>query len=151
MKREETAWHRISSSCWWSPLFTERWGCCLSIWHSVWHSRESPQVVTKLANHKSSHCPASPAFTCFYHTENSWLYSPHASTQSSARTQTHTCHRIGSSISLHLECGNEEEGAAEMIGLKIILSSGRVPGISVHRFMAKSSKNSIKTLRTSQQ
>lgn len=35
-----------------------------------------------------------------------------------------------------------------MIGLKILLSSGRVLGISVHRFMAKSSKNRVKTLRT---
>lgn len=154
MKREETVWHRISGSCRWSPLFTERWDCCLSIWRNVWHSRESPQVVGKFG--QSQIVPLSlrhPPFTCFFFfnlffiTRRIHDLTPWTPAHSGV-THAHTCQCIDLSISLHLVCGNEEVGATEMISLKIPMSSGRVPGFSVTRFMVKSSKNSAKTLRT---
>lgn len=54
------------------------------------------------------------------------------------------------SISLHVECGNEEgeEGRfTEVMSIKILMRSGRVRRISVSRFTAKSSKNSLQTLQ----
>lgn len=134
---------RIPSSCRWSPLFKERWGCCLSIWCSVWHGRESPQVAAKLANHKSPHC-SSCLHVFLSHSEFTTLLNTHQHTAECkyTHTNTHTCHSTELSIHLHLECGNEEVGATEMMSLKILRSNGGVPGISVSRFMAKSSKNS---------
>lgn len=71
------------------------------------------------------------------HTVNQWLHSWFTSTYS------HTCR-----IDLHLVCGNEEVGVTQMISLKILWSGGTVPGISVSTLVAKSSNNSVKTLRT---
>lgn len=107
-----------------------------------------------LANHKSSHCPSvTPRsrvffyFYLFFITRRIHDLTPWTPAHSGV-THAHTCQCIDLSISLHLVCGNEEVGATEMISLKIPMSSGRVPGFSVTRFMVKSSKNSAKTLRT---
>lgn len=103
-KREETVRHQIFSSCWRSPLFTERWGCCLSICRSVWHRREGPQVAATLANHKSSHCPSliPLVFTCFQHTANSWLYT--------LRSNTHTLTHLSHWLVYQFACGMWEWG-----------------------------------------
>lgn len=124
-KREEAVPHRISSSCRWSPLFKERWGGCLSIWRSVWHSRESPQVAAKLANHNPPNV-FPPAFTCLAHSEIH-DFTPCTPTRSQvhADTHTHTCHSVDLSISSSLVCGNKAVGATEMMRLKILLSSTR--------------------------
>lgn len=117
----------------------ERWGCCLSICRSVWHGRESPQVAP-IAKSPLFCSPTPPRVSIAQWI--CWLYSQAELTHTHTHLSQHWL-----SISLHLECENEEVGATEMISLKIHQRSGRVPGISASRFAAKSSKNSAKTWR----
>lgn len=86
MKREETVQHRISSSCWRSHRALRLPSVHLA--QRLAQQRKSTSGRKTDQSQVSPLFPPTPTLTCFYHTENSWLYSLHTSTQ--WRTHTHT-------------------------------------------------------------
>lgn len=141
--REETVWQWISSSCRWCPPFKKNAEAAACPSAAASGSAEKVHKWLQSLNLPPFVPPHLHVFLNLLA-----LLTARQHTVRQTHTNTHTCHSIDCLSVCIWNVGMKRWGATEMISLKILRSSGRVPGISVSRFVAKSSKNSVKTPRT---